>query len=93
MLELLWIMLKNLAKSNQCLPTRCKTPVMSGYWPVTDSLIELKTEGVTHYQYMVKVLSGAVELGQVDILLDTALMSTYLVLSCRGNTKQIFHVF
>ena len=66
---------------------------MSGYWPVTDSLIELKTEGVTHYQYMVKVLSGAVELGQVDILLDTALMSTYLVLSCRGNTKQIFHVF
>ena len=40
---------QNLAKYNQRLPTRCKTPIMSGYWPETDTLPDLKAEGVTQY--------------------------------------------
>ena len=38
-------------------------------------------------------LRWAVELGQVDILLETALMSNYLALPRRGHLEQIFHVF
>ena len=47
---------KYIAKYNQRLPTRFKTPIMSGYWPETDTLTDLKTEGVTKYPEMVRVI-------------------------------------
>ena len=84
---------QNHAKSNQLLPIHCKTPIMSGYRPETDTSPEIKAEGVTPYQEVFRVLRWAVELGRVDILLETALMSTYLPLLCRGHLKQIFHNF
>ena len=71
----------------------CKTPIMSGYRPETDTLSELKDEGVTQYQDMFGVLRWEVGLGRVDILLETSLMSTYLALPRRGHLRQIFHVF
>ena len=82
-----------LAKQNQRLLTHCKTPIMSGYWPETDTLTEIKVEGVTQYQEMVGVLRWVVDLGRVDILLETALVSTCLDLPRRGHLEQIFHVF
>ena len=42
---------------------------------------------------MVGVLRWAVDLGQVDILLETALMSTYLAFPRRRHFKQVFQVF
>ena len=94
MLKLLWIVLKtNLAKSNQYLKTHCETPIISGYRSETDSLPELKSEGVTKYQNMVGLIRWGVELVWFDILLETVIMSTYLDLSRRGHPKQIFHVF
>ena len=47
---------QNLAKSNQHLPTRCKTPIMSGYRIEIETFTELKSKGVTQYQEMVWVL-------------------------------------
>ena len=84
---------QNIAKSNQHLPTRCKTPFMSGYCSETDASPELKSEGVTQYQEMVGVLSWSVDLIQVDILLETALMSTDLALPFWGNIKQVLNMF
>ena len=84
---------QNLAKSNQRLPTCCKTPIMSGYWRENDTSTKLKTKGVTQYQDMVGVLRWVVELGRVDILLETALMSTYLALPRRELLEHILHVF
>ena len=84
---------QNLAKSNQRLPTCCKTPMMSGYCPETDTLPKIKAEGVTWYQEMFGVIRCAVVLGRVDILLKTALMSTYLSLDHRGHIEQLFQVF
>ena len=75
---------QNLTKSNQRLPTGCKTP-MYGYWPENDTFTELKTEGVTQYKEMVGLLRWAVELRLVGILLEIALMSTYLDLPHRGH--------
>ena len=60
---------QNLTKSNQHLPTRCKTPIMSGYPPETDTFPELKDKGVTYYQEMVGLLIWEVDMGRVDILL------------------------
>ena len=34
----------NLAKSNQCLPTHCKTSIVSDYFPETDTSPKLKSE-------------------------------------------------
>ena len=47
---------QNLAKYEQRLPTRWKTPIMSGYHPETDTLTKLKDEGLKKYQEMVEVL-------------------------------------
>ena len=75
---------QKIGKSNQRLPTGCKTP-MYGYWPENDTFTELKTEGVTQYKEMVGLLRWAVELRLVGILLEIALMSTYLSFHCRGH--------
>ena len=66
---------------------------MSGYWTETNTFPKLKSEGVAQYQYMVGLLRWEVDLGRVDILLETALMSTYLAFPHRGHLEHIFHVF
>ena len=84
---------QNLAKYNQRLPTRCKTPIMSKYRPETDTSPKHERKEVTLYKEMVRVLRWVVEMRQVNIILETALISTYLALPCSGNLKQVFHVF
>ena len=66
---------------------------MSSYRPETDTLPELKAEGVKQYQEMVELLRWSVDLGRVDIILEITLMSTYLALSRRGYLKQVFQMF
>ena len=39
------------------------------------------------------MLRWAVELGRVDVLLETALMSTHLALPRRGYLEQLYHIF
>ena len=50
--------------------------IMFGYWTETDTFPKLKSEGVAQYQDMVGLLRWEVDLGRVNILLETALMST-----------------
>ena len=71
---------QTLAETNQRLPTKCRTPLSSGYRPELDTSPELKAEGLQRYQELIGILRWAVELGRVDILLETALMSTHLAL-------------
>ena len=83
---------QTLVETNQRLPTKCRTPLSSGYRPELDTSPELKTEGLQRYQELIGILRWAVELGQVDILL-TALMSTHLALPRRGHLEQLHHIF
>ena len=71
---------QTLVETNQHLPTKCRTPLSSGYRPELDTSPELKTEGLQRYQELIGILHWAVELGRVNILLETALMSTHLAL-------------
>ena len=80
-----------LAKTNQRLPTRCGTPLKSGYRPEMDTSPELKQDGLQRYQELIGMLIWAVELGRVDVLLETALMSTHL--PRRGHLEQLYHIF
>ena len=74
---------QNIMKYNQHLPTRCKTPTMTVYCIETDTQPNIKAEGMIHCQEMVGVIRWVVELGRVDIILETEIMSTYLALPHR----------
>ena len=76
---------QTLAESNQHLPIKCRTPLSSGYRPELDTSPELKPEGLQRYQELISRLRWAVELGRVDILLETSLMLMHLALHRQGN--------
>ena len=52
-----------------------------------------RTAFIRRYQELVGVLWWAVELGRVDILLETAMMSTHLALPRKGHLEQLYHIF
>ena len=82
-----------LAKTDQRLPTKCGTLLKSGYRPELDTSPELKQDGLQRYQELIGMLRWAVELGRVDVLLETALISTHLALPQWGHLKQLYHIF
>ena len=63
-----------LAKKGLRLPTKCYTPLSVDYKPELDVSAELKGDGMQYYQELIGVLRWAVEIGRVDILLETSLM-------------------
>ena len=82
-----------LSMVNQRLPSWCKTPMAVGYRPECDVSVELTSAGVQRYQELIGVLRWASELGRVDILLETAMLSTYMALPRKGHLEQVYHVF
>ena len=54
---------------------------------------ESKAEGLQFYQELIGSLRWAVEIGRVDILLETTLMSTYLAMPREGHLEQVLHIF
>jgi hypothetical protein len=61
-----------LAKRGLRLPTKCYTPLPTDYRPELETSEELKADGLQYYQELIGVLRWAVELGRVDILLETS---------------------
>ena len=82
-----------LSKRGLRLPSKCFTPLKCGYKPELDCTGELKAEGLQFYQELIGSLRWAVEIGRVDILLETTLMSTYLAMPREGHLEQVLHVF
>ena len=64
-----------------------------GYRPERDVSAELTSVGVQKYQELIGVLRWAAELGCVDILLETAMLSTYMALPRKRHLEQVYHVF
>ena len=75
------------------LPNRCGSPLKSGYRPELDVSQELKAEGLSYYQELIGILRWAVELGRVDILLETSLMSAHLAMPRIGHLEAVIHMF
>ena len=82
-----------LAKKGRRLPTKCYTPLATDYRPGLETSAELKADGVQYYQELIGVLRWAVELGRVDILLETLLMLTHLALPRSGHLDQVYRMF
>ena len=84
---------EKLAKSKKRFPSRCNIFLKPIYRPEMDDSCELKADGIQYYQELVGVLRWMVELGRVDILLNTSLMSAHLALPRLGHLKQLIHIF
>ena len=82
----------DLAKKGLRLPSKCRLPLANGYKPELDCTAELKADGIQRYQEIIGQLRWACELGRVDILLETALMSTHLALPREGHLEQVLHI-
>ena len=81
-----------LEKKGLRLPSKCNTPLQFGYRPELDTTNELKADGTQFYQEIVGSLRWAIEIGRVDILLETSLMSTYLAMPREGHLEQVLHI-
>ena len=80
-----------LAKRGNGLPSKCHTPFSSNFKPELDMMAELKVNRVQYYQELIGILRWAAEIGGVDILLQTSLMSSYLALPRIGHPEQLYH--
>jgi hypothetical protein len=82
-----------LDKEGQRLPSRCLTPMKSGYCPEVDVSGELKTDGIQYFQELIGILQWACELGRVDIATEVSLLSSHLELPREGHLQQVYHIF
>jgi hypothetical protein len=84
---------EELARQDKRLPSKCVTPFSSGYAPWLEDTPELKADGVQRFQELIGQLRWAVEIGRVDILLETSLLSSYLAMPRVGHLEQTLHIF
>ena len=84
---------ETLTKSENRLLGQCVAPLQSGYRPETNGSSELKADGLQYYQELIGVLTWFVQLGRVDILLETSLMSAHMALPSIGHLEQFIHIF
>ncbi len=66
---------EDLAKHGKRLPSKCVTPFSCNYAPWLEETPELKADGVQRFQELIGQLRWAVEIGRVDILLETSFPS------------------
>jgi hypothetical protein len=65
------------------------TPMKTGYHPAKDDSPELNAEGLRHYQEVIGILRGAVEIGRLDTLPEVALLSSHLALPWKAPGTSI----
>ena len=82
-----------MVKHGKRLPSKCVTPFSCNYAPWLKETPELKADGVQRFQELIGQLRWAVEIGRVDILLETSLLSSYLAMPRAGHLEQAFHIF
>ena len=75
------------------LPTKTSTPLSCSYHPELDVSLLLDDDETIYYQNMIGILHWAVELGRINIHVDVAMMSHYLVQPRMGHMNELFHIF
>ena len=75
------------------IPRSCKTPMRTAYRPELDTSYELNPKDAAYYQSLIGVLRWIVELGRVDICLETSVMSSMLALPRFGHLEQVLQIF
>ena len=65
------------------------TPMSTGYCPELDISLELDTEIANWYQSAIGVLQWAVELGCIDITMETSMLASHMALPHEGHLVAI----
>ena len=71
---------EDLARSGKRLLSKCVTPISRNYAPCLEDSPELMEDGVQGYQELIGLLRWAIEIGGIEIMLDTLLLSSYLAM-------------
>ena len=75
------------------LPSKAETPIRTSYRPEIDVSPELCPVDAAYYQSLIGILRWMVELGRIDICLETSMMSSHLALPREGHLDQVYHMF
>jgi Reverse transcriptase (RNA-dependent DNA polymerase) len=84
---------RKLSEIGKKLASKISTPMTSNYRPELDSTPLLKPEQASYYQSLIGILRWAVELGRVDIIVETGKLSRYCVAPRLGHLDEVFHIF
>ena len=84
---------RQLAAVGDKLATKVSSPMSSAYRPELDATAELKPEQASYYQSLIGILRWAVELGRIDIIVETGMLSRFCVAPRLGHLEQVLHVF
>ncbi len=82
-----------LKERNMSLPKRASSPFGTNYRPEVDVSPELNDVDAAYYMSLIGVLRWMVELGRVDICIETSLMSSHMALPRKGHLEQLYHMF
>jgi hypothetical protein len=86
-------MLQHEDKSGLHLKSTAKVPFPTTYRPELDVTPELDAQGLSRYRQLIGILRWAVEIGRIDIYLETALLSQYLASPREGHLEAVYHIF
>jgi hypothetical protein len=75
------------------LSVKVSTPMTSGYRPEMDGSPELDPDQANYYQSLIGILRWATELGRIDIIVETGMLSRYCVSPRKGHLEQALHIF
>ena len=82
-----------LALAGKALATKAATPISVGYRPETDTTNLLGDKQASYYQGLIGILRWMCELGRIDIIVETSLMSRFLAAPREGHLEQVYHIF
>ena len=75
------------------LKTTAYVPFPTSYKPELDFSAELNETLTSRYRQLIGILRWAIELGRLDIYLETALLSQYLASPREGHLEAVYHIF
>ena len=84
---------KYLALRGETLPGRGTAPWPNNYRPEADVSPELPPEEANYFQSLIGVLRWIVELGRIDITMETSAMASMMAMPREGHLKAVLHMF
>jgi hypothetical protein len=72
---------------------RGRTPLPVAYKPELEQTNELAPAMISRYLQLIGILRWAVELGRIDIAMETAIMSQYSASPREGHIEAVYHIF
>jgi hypothetical protein len=82
----------HLAKQNRVL-RKSKQPMPSDYRPELDTTPYLEDDDIHYYQSQLSILRWMVELGRLDIYINVAILSSFLVQPRQGHLEAIYCIY